>query len=111
MTALRVFIDEKPIPDEEARAFWKRYADWMEGHRGDLAGFAQSEGLASVHPELRGGGPVLVASRTAPQRPFGGAPVRDAPAKGSGGGWGTRRSTPVSTEHKTKRRRNTAPKR
>jgi hypothetical protein len=76
MTALRVLIDGTPLADGDARAFWKRYADWMEGHRGDLGGFATAEGLASVHPELQGGGPVLVASRTEPQRPYAVAPER-----------------------------------
>jgi hypothetical protein len=112
MTALRVFIDETPLADEEARAFWKRYADWMEAHRSDLGGFARSEGLASVHPELRGGGPVLVGSRTEPQRPYGVAPARDAQGKASGAGSGKRRASVASPGNpKTRRRRNTAPKR
>jgi hypothetical protein len=78
MTALRVVVDAAPLPDEEARAFWKRFSDWMEEHRGDLAGFAQAEGLASVHPEMHGGTPVLVASHTAKQRPYATAPDRPA---------------------------------
>jgi hypothetical protein len=48
----------------------------MEAHPSDLAGFARSEGLASVFPEVHAGGPVLVASRTASQRPYAVAPKR-----------------------------------
>jgi hypothetical protein len=76
VTALRVLVDQAPLPDDDARAFWKRYSDWMEEHRGDLAGFARAEGLVSVHPEMHGGEPVLVASRTATQRPYASAPKR-----------------------------------
>jgi hypothetical protein len=68
--SLAVLVDGAPLPDGEARALWKRFSDWMEEHAGDLAGFAQAEGFASVHPELYASGPVLVASRTAPQRPY-----------------------------------------
>ncbi|MDP9000501.1 MAG: hypothetical protein M3O46_10365 [Myxococcota bacterium] len=70
MSALGVWIDATPLPDAEARAFWKRFSDWMEEHPSDLAGFALAEGLTSVHPEMRPSGPVLVGSRTAPQRPY-----------------------------------------
>jgi hypothetical protein len=76
MSALRVLVDGAPLADHQARAFWKRYSDWMEEHPGDLAGFALREGLSSVHPEMQGGGPVLVASRTQPQSPYGVAPKR-----------------------------------
>jgi len=67
---LRVLIDGLPLGDPEARALWQRFSAWMEEHAADLAGFARSEGFASVHPELHGGEPVLVASRTAPQKPY-----------------------------------------
>jgi hypothetical protein len=79
LTALSVFLDGEPLPDDEARAFWKRFSAWMEAHRGDLGGFARSEGLASAHPEMRGAVAVLVASRAAPQRPYGVA--RASPAQ------------------------------
>lgn len=81
---LAVFIDGAPLPPEEGRAFWQRFSDHMEAHRGDLAGFAASEKLASVHPEVRGGEPVLVGSKTAVQRPYTNATERvsdRAPAK------------------------------
>ncbi|MBV9948134.1 MAG: hypothetical protein JOZ69_14865 [Myxococcales bacterium] len=70
MTSLRVVVDGETLPDPEARAFWKRFSEWMDGHHGDLAGFAQAEGFASVHPEMAASGPVLVASRSDPQRPY-----------------------------------------
>jgi hypothetical protein len=76
MTALRVLVDGVPLPDVEARAMWHRFSAWMEEHVGDLAGFASAEGLASVHPEMHGGLPVLVASHAAPQRPYGPAPKK-----------------------------------
>jgi hypothetical protein len=64
------------MAEEEARAFWGRFSAHMEAHRGDLAGFARAEGLSSVHPEVRDGVPLLVASRSAPQRGYASAPVR-----------------------------------
>jgi hypothetical protein len=68
--ALLAFVDGTPLAEPEARALWQRFSAWMEEHTGDLAGFARVEGFSSVHPELHGGEPVLVASRTAPQRPY-----------------------------------------
>ncbi len=84
MTTLAVLVDGEALPGEEAVAFWKRFSAWMEEHPGDLGGFAKSEGLASVQPEMHGGGPVLVASRTAAQKPYTAAPKRDS--AGAGGG-------------------------
>jgi hypothetical protein len=74
MSALRVVVDGEPLAGEEALAFWKRFSEWMEEHRGDLAGFARSEGLASVHPQVHDGAPVLIASRSAAQQPYDVAP-------------------------------------
>jgi hypothetical protein len=73
---LRVVVDGEPMSENEARAFWARFSAHMEAHRGDLGGFAQAEGLASVHPEVQGGTPVLMASRSSPQRAYANAPVR-----------------------------------
>ena len=85
MPSLAVEVDGQPMPPEPASALWRRFSAWMEEHQGDLAGFAKAEGFASVHPELRGGGPVLVASRTAPQRAYGPAVARpEGKAKGRG---------------------------
>lgn len=83
MSALRVVIDDAPLPSEEAVAFWKRFSTWMDDHPGDLAGFAQGEGLASIRPEMHDGAPVLVGSHSAPQVPYGNAPQHNAakPAK------------------------------
>jgi hypothetical protein len=58
------------MPDEEAAALWRRFSEWMEEHVGDLLGFAQAEGFASVRPEMHAGSPVLTLSRTAPQTPY-----------------------------------------
>jgi hypothetical protein len=77
---LGVVVDGAPMPEEEARTFWRRFSDWMEDHKGDLAGFAETEGLASVHPEMHDGMPVLIASKTAPQRAYANAPSRKSPA-------------------------------
>lgn len=78
MSGLAVYVDGQPMPEAEARALWQRFSDWMEEHRGDLAGFAAKEGFASIHPGVEDGRPVLLASRTEVQRPY--APV------GRGGG-------------------------
>jgi hypothetical protein len=70
MSTLSVLVDGEPLPKEEAIAFWKRFSAWMDEHPGDLAGFAKSEGLTSVTPEMHAGAPVLVASHTAAQKPY-----------------------------------------
>jgi hypothetical protein len=76
MSLLQVIVDGKAMPAEEGIAFWKRFSVWMDEHPSDLAGFAKSEGLASVHPEMHAGAPVLIASRAAPQRPYTSAPKK-----------------------------------
>ena len=87
-TGLAVLVDGVALPDEEAHALWQRFSDWMEEHRGDLAGFATREGFASIHPGVDNGKPVLIASRTAPQRPYGPA---SSVAQPEGGGDGSKR--------------------
>jgi hypothetical protein len=84
MSGLRVVVDGEPLADEPAASFWKRFSAWMDAHPGDLGGFARSEGIASVHPEMHEGGPVLVASRTALQRPYGVAPKKKSSPKRKG---------------------------
>jgi hypothetical protein len=84
MSRLEVLVDGIALPEDEARAFWKRFSDHMEEHRGDLAGFAKAEGLASVRPAMGPKGARLVASRTAPQEPY--APARSGEAPAAGGG-------------------------
>ena len=81
---LGVLVDGAPMPEAEALSFWERFSDWMEEHRGDLAGFAAKEGFASVHPGVDGDKPVLRASTSAGQRPY--APVRGDPPSGGPGG-------------------------
>ncbi|HEY1690971.1 MAG TPA: hypothetical protein VGG39_02350 [Polyangiaceae bacterium] len=76
MSLLRVLVDGEALPTEEGIAFWKRFSAWMDEHPGDLAGFAKGEGLTSVVPEMHAGAPVLVASRTASQKPYTTAPTK-----------------------------------
>ncbi len=80
-SVLRVLVDGESMPTEEAIAFWKRFSAWMDEHQGDLGGFAKSEGLASVRPEMHSGAPVLVASRSAAQTPYTTAPKRGGAKK------------------------------
>jgi len=68
---LAVIVDGSPLSEEEARTFWARFSEHMDAHAGDLSGFAQKEGFASVHPEARSGVAVLIVSRSAAQRPYG----------------------------------------
>jgi hypothetical protein len=79
---LGAILDGRVLGDEEARAVWTRFSAYMDEHKGDLAGFAASEGLASVQPETRAGKAVLVLSHTASQQPYG------EPSRRSGGGSG-----------------------
>jgi hypothetical protein len=64
---LSVIVDDAALPDEEARAFWKRFSAYMDANKGDLAGFAKQEGFTSVVPETGPDGARLRASRTALQ--------------------------------------------
>jgi hypothetical protein len=82
---LAVLVDGESLPDDEARALWARFSAWMEDHRGDLAGFAQREGFASVHPGVRDGRAVLLVSRVTPQRPYAPAAHQERDSGGSDG--------------------------
>ena len=86
-SALAVLLDGQPMPPADARAFWGRFSAYMEEHKGDLAGFARQEGLASVHPAMQGGQAVLLASASAPQKAYAPAPVsRGGGSSGHQGG-------------------------
>ena len=97
-SSLGVLVDGVPLPEEEARALWERFSEWMEEHRGDLAGFATREGFVSIHPGVDGGRPVLLASKTLAQRPYGPATSVARPARAPGsksGGSDTRHGPPT----------------
>ena len=81
---LGVLVDGIALPDEEARTLWERFSEWMEEHRGDLAGFAAKEGFVSIHPGVDNGRPVLLASKTAAQRPYGPATTVAQPGRPPG---------------------------
>jgi hypothetical protein len=86
---LRVVIDGVALAEAEARAFWDRFSLYMDEHPRDLAGFAKTEGLASVSPEMGAGGAVLVGSRTAAQKPYANARASSgSPDHQRGGGGG-----------------------
>jgi hypothetical protein len=87
---LAVVVDGVPLPPNEAHALWRRFSEWMEEHRGDLAGFAAREGFKSIHPAVEGGRPVLRASHVEAQRPYTSA-ARATGHGGSGGRHGFRR--------------------
>jgi hypothetical protein len=100
---LSVVIDGVRVEAEAARAIWRRFSDYMEEHRGDLAGFARAEGFLSAHPQSDVGGAVLVLSHTAAQAPYGqaaggagsgGSSVRHAAPVGASGGPGQKRRKP-----------------
>lgn len=67
---LGVRVDGRLLAEADAREFWKRFSEHMEANRGDLAGFAVKEGLASVRPSVEAGGAVLVGSHSEAQRPY-----------------------------------------
>ena len=94
---LGVTVDGQALPEEEARAFWGRFSDHMDANRGDLRGFAEKEGLASVHPTMQGDRPVLVASRSGAQKPYTNAETvkpREAARGPSSGSPGPQRHAP-----------------
>ena len=73
---LGAILDGQTLSEEEARALWARFSAHMDANKGDLAGFAAAEGVASVQPETRAGKAVLVLSRTGQQQPYGQASTR-----------------------------------
>lgn len=79
--ALLVRVDGELLPEDQARELWARFSAHMEEFKGDLAGFAAKEGFASAHPGIESGRPVLLLSRTSPQKAY--APVT-SPSSGSG---------------------------
>jgi hypothetical protein len=89
-----VIVDGVPLPEEEARIFWARFSE-QDAHAGDLAGFARTEGFASVHPEAQRGVAVLVVSRSEAQRPYGAkdssGSTHGSPGHQSGGRRGKKR--------------------
>lgn len=68
--ALLVRIDGELLSDQEARELWGRFSAYMEAHRGDLGGFAKSEGLASIRPSFEDGAAILLASHSEAQTPY-----------------------------------------
>ncbi len=76
--SLRVLVDGVPMADDAARGVWQRFSAYMEEHRGDLGGFARSEGFLSAHPRTEGGRAVLVLSRTEAQEAYGAVPKEPA---------------------------------
>ena len=106
---LAVYVDGSPMPEDDARAFWQRFSDFMEANKGDLAGFAAKEGFASVHPGVENGRPVLYASKTEGQRPY--AAVSGGPGRTGGSGGrhepGNRGSGPPRKSNKSGRNRRT----
>jgi hypothetical protein len=83
---LGAVLDGQPLAEEDARALWERFSAYMDEHKGDLAGFAKEEGFASVHPAMEKGLPVLVASRSAPQKAY--TTAGAVPPRGGGGSSG-----------------------
>src|SRR5688572_15686970 len=59
---LAVLVDGAPLSEEEARALWTAFSQYMDEHEGDFAGFAKLRGYASVKPEARKGQAVLVVT-------------------------------------------------
>lgn len=59
---LAVLVDQKPLPDDEARTLWQEFSRHMDEHEGDIAGFAKLKGWSSVKPEHRQGRAVLVVT-------------------------------------------------
>ena len=94
MPSLSVLVDGALMPEAEARAFWTRFSDHMEAHKGDLAGFAKSEGFVSVRPAMGADGARLIVSKTAAQVPYRnasadpvvGSPAAQAPKKRASSG-------------------------
>lgn len=90
VAALKVLVDGVALPEAEGRALWQRFSAHMEAHRGDLEGFAKSEGFASVHPVMGTEGAELHASRTTAQRPYQTAARSGPGSSGSHPGAGNR---------------------
>ena len=80
---LGVRVDGELLAEGEARALWERFSAHMEAHHRDLGGFAEAEGFASIQPQMEGGHPILVASRSAAQGPYVSAALAERSGNGS----------------------------
>jgi hypothetical protein len=102
-----VRIDGELLADDDGRALWQRFSAHMEANRGDLAGFAKSEGLASIHPAMEGGRAILVGSRStsAPQRAYASVTAAGEGGSRSGGGSGSAQPRGGSGKKNPKKRR------
>lgn len=96
---LVVLVDGQPLDAPDAREVWERFSRHMDENPGDLAGFAQAEGLFAVRPEHQRGQAVLLgftteeasraprprpeAPRTPPPAPRHPPPQRNAPRPGA----------------------------
>jgi hypothetical protein len=68
MSHLRVLVDGRPLPADEARATWERFSAHMDANRGDFAGFASAEGFLEATVAVAGTTPTLSLSSTKAER-------------------------------------------
>ncbi len=99
--SLRVRIDGELLAEEPARDFWKRFSAHMEANKGDLAGFAANEGLASVRPAFEDGAALLIGSRSEAQVPY----TNVTPTEPNDSGKRPDRSTAGSPKNQSRDRR------
>jgi hypothetical protein len=57
---LAALVDNKPLPEDQARELWNEFSLHMDENRNDMAGFAKKKGWKSVAPEHRRGQAVLL---------------------------------------------------
>ncbi|MBI4955532.1 MAG: hypothetical protein HY908_26155 [Myxococcales bacterium] len=79
--ALRATAAGVELPAEETRALWQRFSAYMDEHRGDLPGFAASEGFAYAAARYTRGAAVLELAHEAPPPP---PPKKPATRRGAG---------------------------
>jgi hypothetical protein len=68
MSHLRVLVDGRPLPEDEARATWERFSAHMDENRGDFDGFASAEGFLEATVAVAGTTPTLSLSSTKAER-------------------------------------------
>jgi hypothetical protein len=59
---LAVEIDGKRLSDDEARAVWQRFSEFMDASNGDFAAFAKDEGVALVATRTVNGQAILMVT-------------------------------------------------
>ena len=67
-SALAAFVDGAPLAEDAARDLWKRFSEHMGEHKGDIVGFAKTNGFVRVTPSIAAAARCSSHTRRSPRR-------------------------------------------